>query len=317
MAIRVRIVGLPTGQFMTPGKIYVAQVRYDHTDLPVTEQDFVTLEQLGRASHVSADAVRAAGSKTVFFTPDGQQKLSMVSNFIAAPGVFSYSDFAIPTPVSAGEGVRAFVNPSQLSATADFTRCIIPYRTNAARSISPSSIDQAGMQDAADSANADSTSLLFVGYFGAADGVVLEVDYAQTIEYIPNKTAPGGIDTQVQLPNSVAMDDIFSAAAVLSEAKPTMFQQPGDLSIVSAARGDPVPASREALRARNKLVSMATRSRGTSYREGFWDFDWLKQGSFGDGNGQGVNWNFVDRPSTTSAAASRIGRAVARTRGRR
>lgn len=301
MAIRIRIVGLPTGQFMTPGKIYCAQIRYDHTDLPVTEQDFVALEQLGRASHVSADAVRAAGSKTLFFTPDGAQKMSMISNFIAAPGVFTPREcgLAATAPVDT-TGVRLFPPPSQLAAGTDFTRAIVPYRTNAAVGTGSSYFSR-GIQSSQDSANADSTTLLMVAYFGAADGVVLEVDYAQVVEYIPNKSAPGGIDTQVQLPNSGAMDEIFAAAAVLCEAKPVMFQQPGDLSIVSTGRGDPNPATREASSARNKLSAMATQTRGKAYREGFWDFDWLKSGNVGP-----VSWDFRDNAG--GSAKSKSGR---------
>ncbi len=312
MAIRVRIIGLPNGQFMTPGKVYFAQVRCDHTDLPVTEQDFVTLEQLGRASHVSADAIREAGSKTVFYTPDSALKFSMTSNFLQPPGVFGNAQVVVN---AAGGGVAELNGPMRLfpgapisaqpagfptSAATDFTRNIMPYNTTGnTTSITGVVADgpfgtSRAMGDAADSANADSTTYLFVAYFGAAAGVVLELDYATVVEYIPTKTSPGGIEALVQLPDSSAMDAIFAAAAVLSEARPTMIQQPGDLTIAAPMRGS--APSRESLQARRNLTAMATRSRGRSYREGFWDFDWLKKGSLGNG---ALNWDFSDGPKSS------------------
>jgi len=312
MAIRVRIIGLPSGQFMTPGKIYFAQVRCDHSDLPVTEQDFVTLEQLGRASHVSADAVREAGSKTVFYTPDSALKFSMTSNFLQPAGVFTDNQAVVHTAGGGGGTLatlagpmRAFPGPS-ISAqdpagptmvATDFTRNIIPYLTTGNTSVLTGAVSDTSvgtsraMGDAADSANADATTYLFVAYFGAAAGVVLELDYATVVEYIPTKSSPGGIEALVQLPDSRAMDTIFSAAAVLSEARPTMIQQPGDLTIASPMRGQ--APSRESLAARRSLTSMAARSTGRSYREGFWDFDWLKKGSLGNG---ALNWDFSDGP---------------------
>lgn len=295
MAIRTRIVGLPASQFMAPGKIYYAQIRCDNSDLPVTEQDFVAMEQLGRATHVSADAVRAAGSKTVFYTPDGPSKFNMTSNFLPPPGVFRDQDvqpsggsFSLGT----GGGVRFFPGatvpmqvPQPSIATplllpSDWSRNILPYSTEATQ---PSS---SGVGDAADSANADATSFLVVGYFGAQDGLTLEVDYASVAEYIPQKNAPGGIEALVQLPSSRAMDDIFAAAAVLTEAKPVMLQQPGDLTIAHGSTSSR-EAGRPAVAA--PLSRYASRVSGSAYREGFWDFNWLKKGSLGDNN---IRWNF-------------------------
>jgi len=277
MAIRVRIVGLPSGQFMTPGKIYFAQVRCDNTDMPLTEQDFVNMEVHGRASHVSADAVREAGSKTLFYTPDGQQKFSMTSNFLPPPGVFN----AVELVGGTTNGARFFPRANDV---VDQSRSIIPYWTNSDITQGPGLVGLAG-----DSANADATTYLFMGYFGAVDGVVLEVDYCNVTEYIPNKSAPGGIEALVQLPNSNAMDSIFATAAILAEARPSMIQAPGDLSISTSSKGGS-STTREALSARNRLVSMATRARGSAYREGFWDFDWLKSGNLGP-----ISWDFRDK----------------------
>jgi len=129
--------------------------------------------------------------------------------------------------------------------------------------------------------------------------VVLEVDYALIAEYIPNKAIPGGVEALVQLPDSGALDEIYAAAAVMAEARPTLLQQPGDMTIVTPSRGGPAPSS-EALRARNALGGFAARSRGSAYREGFWDFDWLKHGNIGP-----VNWDFRDKTATGGGAAPR------------
>lgn len=295
MAIRVRVVGLPPSQFMTPGKIYFAQVRNDHIDLPVTEQDYSTLEALGRASHVSADAVRAAGSKTLYWLPDGEQKFSMVSNFLPACGAFDAGELAAGVVTSTqGAGLRQFPTPA-IGATAptDFTRNIIPYRASGVSTDAGApGFLYGGSASGPDAVNADSSSILLMAYFGAADNVVLEVDYAHIVEYIPTQASPGGVEALVQLPDSTAMDSIFAAAAVMAEARPVMLQQPGDLSLVSTGRGM-APASREALSARDRLSAMSRRVRGGQYREGFWDFSWLKKGSLGDSN---ISWDFTDRP---------------------
>lgn len=293
MAIRVRVVGLPPSQFMTPGKIYFAQIRNDHIDLPVTEQDYSTLEALGRATHVSADAVRAAGSKTLYWLPDGEQKFSMVSTFLPPCGTFDAGEMAGTITSAQGAGLRQFPTPA-IGATApiDFTRNIIPYRASGVSTDAGApGFLYGGSASSGDAANADSASILLMAYFGAADNVVLEVDYAHIVEYIPTQAAPGGVEALVQLPDSSAMDAIFAAAAVMAEARPVMLQQPGDLSLVSTGRGM-APASREALQARDRLSSMARSLKGGQYREGFWDFGWLKKGSLGDSN---ISWDFTDR----------------------
>jgi len=287
MAIRVRVVGLPTGQFMTPGKIYFAQVRCDNSDLPITEQDFSTMEQLGRASHVSADAVRAAGSKTLFYVPDGQSKFNMTTSFLPPCGTFGSSEIAgISNPQ--GAGFRYF---PLATVVTDFTRAIVPYLSAGVSSDAGATTPLfTGQSSSADSHNADSTTYLVMAYFGAQDGVVLEVDYAQIIEYIPTKSSPGGVEAMVQLPDSTAMDSVFSAAAVMAEARPVMLQQPGDLTLVGSSRSS-APPSREALSARNRLSAMSSGLRGKAYREGFWDFDWLKKGDIGNG---AFKWDFTD-----------------------
>jgi len=282
-AIRVRVVGLPPSQFMTPGKIYFAQVRYDLEDLPATEQDFVTLEQLGRATHVSADAVREAGSKTIFMTPDGAEKFGMVSNFVMAPGIqfdgsSGYTATYVRFPTASQAIGLASAQPTLCSALS----AVVPYttkgdnQTNAAANLSSAIIDNSDM------ANADSTSLLIVGYFGASDGVVLEVDYANVVEYIPNKKSPAGVEALVQLPNASAMDAIFSASAVCSQYRPLLIQSSGDKTITASVRSV-VPTQPENSRVRAELAKVARRKVGATVRE---DWDDFLRGSVG------LGWDF-------------------------
>lgn len=299
LALRVRIVGLPAGVFMTPGKIYFAQVRCDNTDLPITEQDFANLEQHGRASHVSADAVREAGSKTLYYAPDGSQKFEMTTNFLPPCGIFAPADLS-GSPASSSQGQRWFPSTGGTGALpgtkpVDWSRAIIPYETRSDTSGgagSPTTGPTAASGNALDSNNADQTTYLFMAYFGGQDGVVLEVDYATIIEYIPNRNAPGGVDAMVQLPDSSAMDRIFAAAAVLTEARPVLLQRPGDLTIGPGGASNE-SASRGTMR---RLAAMGTVGTGSSYREGFWDFDWLKTGNLGP-----INWDFRD-PAPPPAA---------------
>jgi len=279
-AMRIRIVGLPSGQFMTPGKIYFAQVRYDQEDLPVTEQDFVVLEQKGRASHVSADAVREAGSKTVYWTPDGAEKFGMTSNFILSPGLTE-------STASSPSTFRVFPDVPNAVSGSKALSAIIPYRSSAYVS---SGIPTGGWQDNPDSANADSTSVLLIAYFGAQNGVVVEVNYANIIEYIPNKSSPAGVEALTQLPSSRAMDEIFSAAAVCSVARPMLIQSSGDKTIsVPSPSGS--KAHTEAVAVRRKLVSRARAGTGA-----------VAETFLGDllGSGQ-VAWNFDDSISKQPA----------------
>jgi len=303
MAIRVRIIGLPPGVFMTPGKIYFAQVRCDNTDLPISEQDFVNMEQHGRATHVSADAVREAGSKTIFYAPDGSQKFAMTSNFLQPAGVFGVGELnSMSSPTATFQrGQRCFPLPTSLagSTNPDYSRCIVPYDTSG-NTVSGGpvfsspgySLVGAARGDALDSANADATTYLVVGYFGAQANVVLEFDYAIISEYIPNRTAPGAIEALVQLPSSTAMDAIFSAAAVLTEARPVMLQRPGDTTVAGSGS-----ARESGLAVVPRLAATASRTRGSAYREGFWDFDWLKSGNLGP-----ISWDFTDKPAAPASA---------------
>lgn len=292
--IRVRVIGLPSGQFMTPGKIYFAQVRYSNSDLPLTEQDFVILEQMGRAVHVSADAVREAGSKTIFYTPDAPEKFDMTSSFIIPPGILNNTDNSGGWVGNTTAGVRYFpkyndVNFVPTSTMSNNSFSIIPYDTAATISTAK------GIEDATDMGAADQTAVLLVAYFGAQDGVVLEVDYALNFEYIPNKSAPAGIEAKVQLPNALMLDSIYSAAAVLTEAKPYLIQSKGDKTVTSSSRLGP-QVSKESLLVRERLTKMVASSRGRAYREGFWDFDWLKSGNIG-----GLSWDFRDKPAVAPA----------------
>lgn len=256
MGVRVRVVGLPPSTFLTPGKIYFAQVRCEQSDMPVTEQEFVTLERLGRGTHVSMDAVREAGSKTYFCSPDGPEKFHMSTNFVMPPGMYIAGSAPGPTI-----GHRYFPRlgvTSTLGVFGNLYNSIIPYDSSPVTN------------DTADSACADGTYVIIVGVFGSQPGVVLEVDYALNGEYIPTKTAPPGIDTAVQVPSALAMDKIFTAAALATEVRPVMLQAAGDTTIGTGDDHSP----RSPTESGRRLESLVNRSAGgviARRREGFFD----------------------------------------------
>lgn len=309
MAIRLRVIGLPSGQFMAPGKVYAAQVRWNANDLPTTEQDFVNLERLGSASHVSLDAVRAAGSKTWYALPDGTDKFELSSSFAPSPGVFKSSEVTVLSSLSpaAGSAVRLFPQTSGLQGSADggaASRAIVPFYTVASTGVVPVSGPVTGLQDASDQQVADQTQMLLLGFFGLADGVVLEVDYARVDEVLPSSNAPPSVDTAIQLRSAAAMDGIFNAAALLSMQRTRMYQTPGDLTITAPAPGQ--NASPEARRMLASVRNSVRKSSGAAIkrREGW--FDWLSQARFGR-PGQGFQWDFTDHPMVTGGERPRRG----------
>jgi len=291
MAVRVRVVGLPTGVFMAPGKLYFAQIRYDASDMPVTEQDFVVLERLGRATHVSLDAVREGGSKTFFAVPDSADKFNLSSAFFLPPGVFPQN--LLPGGGGQnynGAGLRLFPGYANIQGE----RVVIPY--DAITDRTPASV--AGTMD---STVADSTMVIVCGVFGASgpsSGTVLEVNYGMVVEYIPSAFAPPGLETQVQLPDSISLDRIFAATAVASELRPVMVQAPGDLT-VSTPGPSSVPASVErAKRVVGAMSQMSSRAAGRqiphSRREGW--FDWLGDVDLNIGGWHLGNTGSPDKP---------------------
>lgn len=282
MAIRIRVIGLPSSIFMTPGKIYVAQVRCDQSDLPFSEQDFVVLERLGRASHVALDAVREAGSKTWFATPDGVDKFTLSSQFFLPGG--SVDPYLFDGTATPGQNIQLFPAASSMNFYPLIPKLgIVPYSSSQTIG-SPQNVT-----------NADGTMMLFVGVFGATAGVTLEVDYAKVYEYLPQSNSPAGIDTAVQLPSSSGMDTIFASCAVLAQTKPVMFQAPGDTTIFNSRSGPNTHASPEALSrglgVRAKLRDTIARSVGktiSAKAEGWWD--WLETGQVG-----GFKWDLRDK----------------------
>lgn len=294
LAIRVRIVGLPTSQFMTPGKIYFGQIRYLNSSVPLNEQDWVQLESRGQATHVSMDAVRASGSKTYFATPDGPNKFDFTSVFEPSPGLMTK-----PTgggPIDADQWARIFPGSNNV-VTNVLPRSlgIVPYDI-----VPAGTVPGDAMTMAQDAPVADQTMVLLVACFGLQDGVIMEVDYANICELIPTPGAPAGVSTQIQLPNTVAMDRIFAAASVLQELKPRLVQSPGDNTIIGVPQpGMFAPSGANAIVAEGRAVkthimrtvdaasgrSRMPRRRGRA--EGFWDFDWLKAGSLGP-----ISWDF-------------------------
>jgi hypothetical protein len=285
LAMRLRVIGLPSGQFMAPGKVYAAQIRYDLDAVPKTEQDFVNLERQGAATHVSLDAVREAGSKTFFAVPDGSDKLELASNLLPASGL-------VPASFCGGSSADYYVHRFMASADAGaggrMGRLIVPYTAGADDSVDPS------RQDSTNQQVADQTMVLVMGIFGLQDDTILEVSYGKIIEYVPTPSAPPGIETAVQLPSAPAMDALWASIAMLSALRGRLFQSPGDKTITTDFSGATPSAVTEARRIRSTLAARARRLIGTAVpmrREGFWDFDWLSRGSLG-GPGSGMAWNF-------------------------
>lgn len=297
-AMRVRVVGLPSGQFMTPGKIYFGQIRWNYDDVPSTEQDWTQLERLGYATHVSLDAVREAGSKTFYLLPDGSDKFELTSNLWPAPGIIGTSEVL---PAQDVQSIRKFLSWGD-SLSGQYGRQIVPYRTAA----NTNSI--AGTQDNVDQQVADQTMLMLVAVFGTQAGVVLEVDYAQIHEYVATPAAPPGVDTAIQLPSSTAMDQIFSSSAVIGEMRGAMLQSSGDKTILSVPQKafgpDHAEAAMVGRRTRDTLISATRRAAGGTLKksrgrgEGFWDFDWLKKGNLG-----GLSWDFSDEKKKSKHAS--------------
>lgn len=260
MAVRVRVVALPTGTFMAPGKIYFAQIRNDRNDVPQSEQDFVVLERLGRATHVSLDAVRESGSKTFYAVPDSADKFNLSSEFYLPPGLFMQEG------VDVGVGRRLFPGYAQSPGSS----VIVPYNGATDRSASSTAT-------AKDAYTADQTMIILVGVFGAAPGISLEVDYSTVVEYVPSTAAPPGLETTVQLPSSAALDSIFAACAAATEVRPMLLQAPGDLTITNPMPGVSPATAEKARGIRSRLASTAERLVGSTTaiarREGW--FDWL------------------------------------------
>jgi hypothetical protein len=295
MAIRVRIVGLPTGAFMAPGKIYCAQINWQQDEWPMSEQQFVDLERLGRASHCSLDQVRASGSKTWFMCHDDPAKFNMKSSFLPAAGTISAGD--LYGPGFGTQGVRRFFAYTAATAQERF----IPYRSAGANVLSGS----LAIGDAQDEFNANTTSVLVVGLFGLTNGVVIETDYALSVEAIATKNAPPGIDMRVQLPNSLAMDAISAASYAVAQSRVSAFQARGDLFIAQERAGGGSGHAESKLNGYGKAVSQSVRAAfgrtvPTRYAraEGF--FDWLSKASFGDEKTGGISWNFLGKKKKSS-----------------
>jgi hypothetical protein len=291
-AMRVRVVGLPSGQFMTPGKIYFGQIRWNLDDVPSTEQDWTQLERLGYATHVSLDAVREAGSKTFFFLPDGTDKFELRSNFWPAPGSFNalhITDVSGGTP-SFESYIRRFPTLAEALANGNALQGVVPFgaTTTGGQSNGPTA-------DVPDQQQADQTMCMLVAVFGTQAGVVLEVDYAQIHEYVATPNAPPGIDTAIQLPSSVALDQIFASSAVIGEMRGAMVQAAGDKTILDVPSKmfgpDHGGIRAEGKRTKSAILSNVRHHAGGTLRkgraEGFWDFDWLSKGNLG-----GLSWDF-------------------------
>jgi hypothetical protein len=298
MAIRFRVLGLPPGQFMAPGKLYVAQVRYNANDLPLTEQDFVDLERLNRAAHVSIEQIRTEGSRTWYAVPDGADKFHLSSVFSPPPGMMAVD-------ASGGHGsIRKFLEVASYADDGGFPGAVmeqlwIPYTGGGLTSGTLASNstwvagDPSASSDPTDVAAADGTMVLVAGAFGVQDGLILEVDYSSVIEAVPTPDAPAGVDAAIQLPNTPAMDAIYRSVATLAQARGALFMSDGDAAIGAAAG---------AVAGAVTSVSARIAEMRPVRAEGFFDwFNWMNQAQIGKRT-RGIGWNFTGSESRGARA---------------
>lgn len=296
MAMRFRVVGLPSGQFMCPGKLYVAQIRCDAYDMPTTEQDFVDLERQNRAMHVSLEQVRVDGQKTVFAVPDSEEKFALSSVTLLAPGMCipNTPGTGVPTtgyvdyfPVFGGAGPVA-----PLCTAIDARQFYVPYIPG-----TDSDLDGGGslhVIDHAHSVSADQTMILVAGYFGTQDGVVLEVDYCKVYEAVPLGEAPAGISPAIQLPDSRALDIIYQSVAELAQVRAAAFMSRGDagsgesLTRITGMVSDPRSLG-ACIRPASAESWLGFASAASSFLP---DLSWMSQGQLGTSR-RGVSWNFA------------------------
>jgi len=272
-AVRVRVIGLPTNTFLSPGKIYFLQLKWRADEVPMSEQDLVDLERLGRGSHVSLDQVRENGSKTLFYVPDSPDKFRMSSATLPAPGVF------LETTNTGAQVLGKKVFPWMRDVLTDYVntapaRWVVPYDPNATYGGSSSSTSETyDLQNAA-----DEEAILAIYYVGSQDGVVLEVDYAHVVEFIPTTEAAGIITTDICLPNSQARDAILTASGMAARLRPSIIQSPVDTTSVvpTAERSFGRGTAERTLRPEAARVPMAVARAARVSAESFWDFDWLK-----------------------------------------
>jgi hypothetical protein len=281
------------------------------------------MERNGRATHVTTDELRASGSKTWFALPDGETKFALSSAFAPAPGLFTGELFGGTGNI--GNGIRVFPNYNQANgsgATANVTtignyELVVPYNPGTEglvkQTATVGSYSYYGNQSGADVRVADETQLLVCAFFGARDGLSIEVDYVHNVEFRPSPNAPPGVEGSVMLPNSAAMDAIFTAAAVVERLRGSLTQVRGDATISaghshsSLIRAPKSTAEAEAARTRALTIARIAKGRRTMpvAKESFWDLDWLGNASFGK-PGSGFGWDFSGKKSKqTKASAGR------------
>lgn len=271
------MIGLPNNTFLSPGKIYFLQLKWRTDEVPTSEQDLVDLERLGRGSHVSLDQVRENGSKTLFYVPDSPDKFRMSSAILPAPGLFrqAFSGSGPGGSSSATYFPRRADSAAFISIPSVFS-AIVPYDpdgkefVNATANHVPTATYN--LQNAA-----DEEAVLAVYYVGSQDGVVLEVDYAHVVEFIPTTEAAGIISTDICLPNSQARDAILAAAGMAARLRPSIIQSPHDTTSVmpNAERSFGRSMAERTIRPEASNVSRQVAKYARGSVESFWDFDWL------------------------------------------
>jgi len=318
--LRVRITGYPDNTFLPGGICYSAHVPMHAGSMPLTEQDFIELERLGLASHVSLGEVQASGSKTQLLIPHTEEALRFNSSFFPPCGMFYLKNIAtgtgslpLPVPAQQFSGTRLYPGFSEVSAASGAikpSQLFIPYDT-----VNSIPGGAQGVNGAADSLAARTLSVLVVAFFGVKDGTQFELSAALNGEYTTKINTPSGVVTEVMLPDSNAVDRLFCAAAVLNRSMPRAFAMPGDVTVSGGtAEGRVVPhVAVRSLRGlaeavvNKKPVALPGRrpdvrsmrqpftKKAHSKPEGFWDFDWLSRGSFGNPSekgGSGFGWKF-------------------------
>lgn len=155
--------------------------------------------------------LRLTGLPTSTFLPSGtlyflQLQAREISTFFAA----AYDEPACIQAVTAGKGFSATIN--ELSKTDGVTLPFLPQGpmsfvfsdTGAPPAIAAGWEQPSGILSA--------NGMILVIGFGLQAGMTLRVDYAHHIEYIPQATAAGLVQTKVEPPNSGARDAISRGA---------------------------------------------------------------------------------------------------------
>ncbi len=244
MALRLRVIGLPSGIFNAPGNVYFGQIPYDRMSLVRTEADCQKLMSLGQMTSVSLNQIAADGGKTWFMTHSTDQNLHMISSSYPAPGMQSITTLAgsssSPTfnyrfPNVAGAYAQAYPG-DPAAAVIPWTRGT-PYAQSGV--VPGPSGAGAFWNSGSDPAIfnpeyellANNTRVIGMWVFGGANGVVLSVQRSKVFEWVPRPEAASVVETAVQVPDSAAMDRYMVGTAMLTGIRPALLQTDKDTAV--------------------------------------------------------------------------------------